>query len=76
VYDPKGNFRIGISHEKILVEREGISISGEKWEDVFRTIEKNAWVSRLDHAAYLGKELYKAELALRFKRSFEQDGPF
>ena len=76
VYDPKGNFRIGISHEKIVVEKGGIAVSGEKWEDLYRTIEKNEWVSRLDHAAYLGKELYKAELALRFKRSFEQDGAF
>jgi dihydropteroate synthase len=30
----------------------------------------------MDHAAYLGKELYKAELALHFGRSFEQDGEF
>jgi dihydropteroate synthase len=33
-------------------------------------------VSRLDHAAYLGAELCRAELALRLGRSFEQDGPF
>jgi dihydropteroate synthase len=33
-------------------------------------------VSLLDHAAYLGKELYKAELAIRYGRSFEQDGEF
>jgi dihydropteroate synthase len=30
----------------------------------------------LDHAAYLGAELFKAEQAIRFGRSFEQDGPF
>ncbi|HQN92123.1 MAG TPA: DUF4346 domain-containing protein, partial [Methanoculleus sp.] len=36
----------------------------------------NGSLSRLDHAAYLGKELYKAELAIRLGRSFEQDGPF
>ena len=44
--------------------------------DVFETILKNGDVSLLDHAAYLGKELYKAELAIRFGRSFEQDGDF
>jgi len=33
-------------------------------------------VSLLDHAAYLGRELYKAELAIRYGRSFEQDGEF
>jgi dihydropteroate synthase-like protein len=76
IYDPKGNFRIGIADDAIWVEREGIAISGVHWDALFRTIEAYGWVSRLDHAAYLGKELYKAELALRFKRSFEQDGSF
>jgi dihydropteroate synthase len=33
-------------------------------------------ISLLDHAGYLGAELFKADLALRFARSFEQDGPF
>ena len=76
IYDPKGNFRIGIADGAIWVEREGIAISGTQWDALFRTIEAYGWVSRLEHAAYLGKELYKAELALRFKRSFEQDGAF
>ena len=30
----------------------------------------------MDHVAYLGKEVYNAELALCFNRSFEQDGDF
>ena len=76
IYDPKGNFRIGIADGSIWVEREGVAISGVHSDALFRTIEAYGWVSRLDHAAYLGKELYKAELALRFKRSFEQDGAF
>lgn len=76
IYDPKGNFRIGIANGSIWVERAGVAISGVHWEELFRTIEAYGWVSRLDHAAYLGKELYKAELALQFKRSFEQDGTF
>jgi dihydropteroate synthase len=37
---------------------------------------KNGDVTLLDHAAYLGRELYKAELAIRYGRSFEQDGEF
>jgi len=76
IYDPKGNFRIGIADGKIWAEREGVAISGLYWDELFQTIDANEWVSRLDHAAYLGKELYKAELALRFRRSFEQDGTF
>jgi dihydropteroate synthase len=33
-------------------------------------------LSRLDHAAYLGRELEKAELALQFNRSYAQDDVF
>ncbi len=76
VCDPCGNFRIGIDDNDIIAERSGVAIRGEKWTDIFSIIEEKGWVSRLDHAAYLGKELYKAELAIRFGRSFEQDGDF
>lgn len=75
-YDPCGNFRIGITDDCIIAERNGDAIIGKKWDDILYTIISNGHLSRLDHAAYLGKELYKAELALRFSRSFEQDGPF
>ncbi|MHC1600732.1 MAG: DUF4346 domain-containing protein [Candidatus Nezhaarchaeales archaeon] len=30
-------------------------------------------ITTLDHAAYIGKELYKAELALRIGKSYVQD---
>jgi len=33
-------------------------------------------VSCMDHAAYLGRELEKAELALYFNRSYAQDDVF
>lgn len=74
--DPKGNFRIGIKDGYIIAVRHGKAIRGKNWHDVFSEILKEDGVSLLDHAAYLGKELYKAELALRFSRSFEQDGEF
>lgn len=75
-YDPRGNFRIGIEGGTIVAVRDGHAISGTNWYDVFSAILAEDGVSLLDHAAYLGKELYKAELALRFGRSFEQDGEF
>ncbi len=75
-YDPCGNFRIGIEGKEIIAERRGVAIKSEDWSSIFSRIEENGWVSLLDHAAYLGKELYKAELAIRFNRSFEQDGDF
>ena len=75
-YDPCGNFRIGIEDGMIVAVRGGHAIRGRTWHDVFSAILAENGVSLLDHAAYLGKELYKAELALRFGRSFEQDGEF
>ncbi|MDD1716254.1 MAG: dihydropteroate synthase-like protein [Methanolinea sp.] len=75
-YDPCGNFRIGIEGDEIVAVRNDRAYRGKTWGDVFFTILSKGDVSLLDHAAYLGKELYKAELAIRFGRSFEQDGPF
>lgn len=75
-YDPCGSFRIGIENGKIVAVRHGHAIRGDTAEDVFGAILAEGGVSLLDHAAYLGKELYKAELAVRFGRSFEQDGEF
>jgi len=75
-FDPKGNFRIGIENGKIVAVRHGHAIRGNTAEEVFAAILAEGGVSLLDHAAYLGKELYKAELSIRFGRSFEQDGSF
>lgn len=76
IYDPCGNFRIGIEGEYLVAVKGGLAIRGKRWQDVLHTILERGWISRMDHAAYLGSELYKAELAVRYGRSFEQDGPF
>lgn len=76
VYDPLGCIRIGIEGDSIVAVHNGRAVRGKRWEDVFSTLLANKSLSRLDHAAYLGKELFKAELAIRMGRSFEQDGPF
>jgi dihydropteroate synthase-like protein len=75
-YDPRGNFRIGVEGKYIVAVRNGTAIKGSRWQDVLFTIIQEDGVSLFDHAGYLGAELYKAELSLRFNRSFEQDGPF
>jgi len=76
VYDPLGCIRIGIEEDCIVAVHKGRAVRGKHWEDVFYTLLASGSLSRLDHAAYLGKELFKAELAIRLRRSFEQDGPF
>jgi dihydropteroate synthase-like protein len=75
-YDPKGNFRIGIEGDQIIAAINGKAVRGKRWQDVLYTIISQGEVSLLDHAGYLGRELYKAELAIRYGRSFEQDGEF
>jgi len=75
-YDTKGNFRIGIEGNRIVAVIHGKATIGTRWQDVLNTIIAHGDVSLLDHAGYLGRELYKAELAIRYGRSFEQDGEF
>ena len=75
-YDPKGNFRIGIEGDQIVAVINGKAVKGNRWQDVLFTLLSDGHVSLLDHAGYLGRELYKAELAIRYGRSFEQDGEF
>ncbi len=59
-YDPKGNFRIGIEGDQIVAVINGMAIRGQHWQDVLNTILTHKDVSLLDHAGYLGRELYKA----------------
>ncbi len=49
-------------------------IEGENSRDIYLTIIKNSWVSDLGHAAYLGKELTKAELSIKKGFKYIQDG--
>ncbi len=74
--DPKGNFRIGIEGKNIVAVIHGRAVTGECWQDVLYSLISRGDVSLLDHAGYLGRELYKAELAIRYGRSYEQDGEF
>jgi dihydropteroate synthase-like protein len=84
--DPAGCFKIDITDDeirdgrlypgKIVARNKKNSIAGDTAKEVLDTIVRLGLVSRLDHAAYLGRELMKAELALKFKRSYSQDDEF
>lgn len=60
----------------IVAEHEKVSVVGKNAREVMDTLLELKIVSRLDHAAYLGRELEKAELALHFNRSYAQDDVF
>ncbi len=49
-------------------------IKGKKSRDIYLTIINNKWISDLGHAAYLGKELARAELSIKKSFKFVQDG--
>jgi len=56
-------------------DKPSIVIKGETAENVYSKIEEMSLITRLDHAAYLGRELAKAEIALRTGKEYVQDSP-
>jgi tetrahydromethanopterin S-methyltransferase subunit A len=81
--DPKGYFLIKVNHKKKLVEAGYVTskhvifkmVTGTNAMDLYHTVIREKLVSRLEHAAYLGKEFYKAELALRYGKKYVQETP-
>lgn len=81
VQDEKGFFVININRDKqqIIAEHytgEGklhCKIVGKTAEEISATLVRLNLVSRLEHAAYLGRELQKAEIALQTGKEYEQE---
>ncbi len=83
--DLGGNFRIEVDHiDEIIVAthfvalQEGksdIVVKGKNAKDVYTKIVELGLVTLLDHAAYLGSELMKAEIALKTGKVYVQDEP-
>jgi tetrahydromethanopterin S-methyltransferase subunit A len=80
--DRAGYFVIIPSKKKGLITVEHYSydnklqrtIEGKNSRDIYHTIISNKWVRDLGHAAYLGKELARAELSIKKGFRFVQDG--
>jgi len=82
--DPKGWFVIDLDRNRgeILVEhyvgygkeaKLHCRIKGKNAHELCATIARLGLVSRVDHACYLGRELQKAEIALKLGLKYEQD---
>lgn len=80
--DPKGYFTVKVNHEKTEIEvvhhdNSGNvlgTVVGRNAEDIYhQIINSMGLITRLDHAAYLGRELGKAETALFSKADYEQE---
>lgn len=50
------------------------AIEGRDARSIYSTIIENGWVTQLSHAAYLGKELAKAELSMKLGFKYVQEG--
>ncbi|MDP3990366.1 MAG: DUF4346 domain-containing protein [archaeon] len=80
--DPKGYFLIRVNYKDKQIEAAYVTnkhaikkiIFGKTAQEVYTPIIKMKLVSKLDHAAYLGKELAKAEICLKKKLKYVQEG--
>ena len=77
--DSAGCFKIGITESKEIVaihevqKHRSTVIIGNTAKEVLDTILRDGLITRLYHAGYIGRELMKAELALKFGRSYAQE---
>jgi dihydropteroate synthase-like protein len=83
VMDKKGLFKISVDHNNGTIvaihipssqqDKTDMIIKGETAENIFSKIEEMNLITRFDHAAYLGRELAKAEIALITGKEYIQD---
>jgi dihydropteroate synthase-like protein len=80
--DERGSFKIAVDREnsQIVVyhyprslKEVDVVIYGREASKIVKKIIDLGLVSRLDHAAYLGRELQKAEIALKTGKGYIQD---
>jgi dihydropteroate synthase-like protein len=79
-HDPAGYVKIAIDRGKGMIVashfragRATCVIEGSRAEEVCDELVARGLVSTLSHATYVGRELYKAELALKLDKSYVQD---
>jgi len=80
--DNKGWFKVQINRDTKEIEalyyhygddRLKAVVSGREATEIYQTIIREKMIEKMDHAAYLGRELAKAEIAIKLDRSYVQD---
>lgn len=81
--DPRGLFKIMVDREDraivavhfpdVKAKEPTVVIKGGTAEGIYAKILEMGLIGRLDHAAYIGSELAKAEIALRIGKEYIQD---
>ena len=82
-YDPVGYFLVFVDRHNARIRAEQYSqehqllriIEGAAAEEIGHTIVRRSLVTVLAHATYLGRELARAESALKLGLDYEQDRP-
>jgi len=85
LYDPEGCFKIMLDRANSVIaalhfstckrNKPTVIIKGKTAEEIYAKIVEMGLVTRFDHAAYLGSELAKAEIALKTVKEYIQDSP-
>ena len=84
IRDKAGSFRINVDHRNTVSESRIIAthfkknnadlvIVGKTAKEIYEEIIKKELVTRMEHAAYLGSELQKAEIAMVTGKEYVQD---
>ena len=84
VLDPAGSFKIRVDHgvnpenSRIVVTHfkkaiPDLAIVGQNTKEIFDEIIRQGLITRLEHSAYLGAELQKAEIAMITDKEYVQD---
>ncbi|MEM2902454.1 MAG: dihydropteroate synthase-like protein [Candidatus Bathyarchaeia archaeon] len=83
-FDPKGCFKIMVDRRRSEILLFHYTYKGGKPDAAFRgkdplkmcrAVLRKGLISRMDHAAYLGAELMKAQVALETGKTYIQDEP-
>jgi len=84
VLDPAGSFKILVQHgfnpndSKIIVThfkktKPDLTIVGKYTKEIYDKLVREGLITRMEHAAYLGAELQKAEIAMITGKEYVQD---
>lgn len=78
VRDRKGSFKITVEDgmiRAVLYDKMEpvVTITSDSAKKIYEEIINRNLVSRMEHAAYLGAELQKAEIALKTGKGYVQD---
>lgn len=80
VRDSKGSFKINVDYDNDEIvavhfrkNEPDAMIVGKTAKEIYEEIIKKELVTRMEHAAYLGSELEKAEIAMKLGKNYVQD---